>query len=71
MILFSCPRLAINCEACNEAIIYAKCLANASELPLNAILENVSCLKLKVTPHYCVSNTIRVFIPHTGLLNTL
>lgn len=54
MILFPCLRLAINCEDCNEAIIYAKCLNNGYKLPLNAITENVSYLKFKVTLHYFV-----------------
>lgn len=56
MILFPCLHLAINCEDCNEATIYAQRLANAYKLPLNAILGNVSCLKLKVTLYCFVSN---------------
>lgn len=62
MILFPCSRLAINCEDCNEAIIYATCLANSYKLPLNVIPGHVSCLKLKVTLYYFVSNTILTFL---------
>lgn len=56
-----CPFLgsAINCEDYKGAVFYAKCLDNASKLPFNAITENVSRLKLKVTLHY-VGNTIRI-----------
>lgn len=64
MILFPCSRLAISCEDCNEAIIYATCLADTYKLPLNVILGRVSCLKLKVTLYYFVSNTIQTFLQH-------
>lgn len=57
MIPFPRPYLAINREGCKKAIIYAKCLDNAYEPPINAIIENVSCLKLRVTLYYFVSNT--------------
>lgn len=62
MVLFPCSHLAINCEDCNEAIIYAICLANSYKLPLNVIPGHVSCLQLKVTLYYFVSNTILTFL---------